>query len=102
MTIPGREATLSQVLSLTIECVDCGRIRIRKPIEMRRFGIGDATRLSEVSSRLFCVACRAEGLPGRHITLQAAFSTELNRLRAEAYLINSRESLGLARRAKGA
>lgn len=102
MSLPGREAVVSQVLSLTIECADCGRTRVRKPGDLRRFGISDATRLSEISSRLFCAACRDEGMPGRNVTVQAAFSTDMDRVRAEAYLINTREALYSARRAKGA
>jgi hypothetical protein len=102
MSLPGREAVVSQLLSLTLECADCGRTRMRKPHELRRFGITDATRLSEVSSRLFCATCRNDGLPGRNITVQAAFATDMDRIRAEAYAINNREALYSARRAKGA
>lgn len=102
MAFPGKEAVVSQVVSLTIECVDCGRIRVRKPSELRRHGINEATRLSEVSSRLVCSGCREDGLPGRHLSVQAAFATYLDQVNAEAYLINSRAALYSERRAKGA
>lgn len=102
MYFPGKEAVVSQVISLTIECVDCGRTRLRKPNDLKRFGIVGATPISEVSSRLYCGGCREEGNPGRNVTVQANFANPNDRERAEAFLINSREALYLARRAKRA
>lgn len=102
MSFPGKEAVVSQVISLTFECVNCGRTRLKKPSDLRRFGIGDATRLADVSARLFCQGCREAGDPDRNITVRAAFARELDRERAEARRIRDREVLYSARRAKGA
>ena len=102
MSFPGKEAVVSQVLSLTLECVNCGRTRLKKPSELRRFGIGDATRLSDVSVRLYCQGCRETGDPDRNITVRAVFARELDRERAEAQGIRDREALYMARRARGA
>ncbi|HEV7253846.1 MAG TPA: hypothetical protein VGN97_12240 [Mesorhizobium sp.] len=102
MSYPGKEAVVSQVLSLTMECGDCGHRCRMKRAELAEFGVTGATRLSEVAKRLVCKECRDEGEPGRNFTIQAAFASNLARLRAEAYLINSREARGSARRARGA
>ena len=101
MSFPGREAVLGQVSSLTIECADCGRTRMRRRDELWRYGVGDDVPLSQLCARLTCAGCRDEGLPGRRISVQVVFVSEAHRLKAEAYLINSRESRGSARRAKG-
>lgn len=89
--------TLGQVLSLSIECGDCGRNRWRKPQELYRIkGVNSATQVSEIGSRLVCSSCVDEGLPGKNIVIQAAFSFENDRLKAEAWRVSS-----LAARATG-
>jgi hypothetical protein len=93
----GAAATLSQVLSLSIECGDCGRMRWRKPQELYRLkGIGPSTHIPDLGGRLVCSSCQSEGLDGRNVVIQAAFSFEDDRIRAEAWRINT-----LAARAAG-
>jgi hypothetical protein len=88
----GGPATLGQVVSLSVECGDCGRLRWRKPHEFYRMeGIAASTPLSDLGVRLVCSACRAQGAEGRNIVIQAAFSCENDRLAAEAWGLNSRE-----------
>ena len=93
MGLPGKEPTVGQCVSIAVECVDCGRSRWWKPMQLRQHGIVDQTPISTLSQRLICSICRAEGLPGRSVSIQAAFATELDRERASAYLVNSREVL---------
>jgi hypothetical protein len=88
-SLPTREGTLGQVTSLNIECSDCGRRRWRKPEDYYRKGIGASTPLSGLSAKLYCPSCRSDGFLGKNISLQAAFSTELNRLRAEAHVLRN-------------
>lgn len=102
MTFPGKGAVVSQVLSLTLECANCGRIRVRKPADLRRFGITGETPISDVSCRLYCHTCRLEGDDDRNITVRAAFANQLDRERAEAHRLRGREALYAARRARGA
>lgn len=102
MYVPGKEAILSQVTSISVECIDCGRSRWRRLSELRKFGVSETTKLSDLSKRLFCSACRDEGLSGRHISVQAAFSSPVDQIRDEAYRINSREVHGRGLRAIGA
>ena len=86
----GAGATLNQVLSLSIECGDCGRMRWRKPQELYRLrGVSPSTQIADLGSRLVCSACQAEGLDGRNISIQAAFSFEADRIRADAWRINN-------------
>ena len=86
----GAAATLNQVLSLSIECGDCGRMRWRKPQELYRLrGVAPSTRIEELGGRLVCSACQSEGMGGRNISIQAAFSFEKDRIRAEAWRSNS-------------
>ncbi len=86
----GIPPTLGQVLSLSIECGDCGRARWRKPQELYRLkGVAPSTPLCELGSRLVCSACQLEGMEGRNIVLQAAFSFENDRIRAEAWRANN-------------
>lgn len=86
----GAAATLNQVLSLSIECGDCGRMRWRKPQELYRLrGVSSSTQIAELGSRLICSACQSQGLDGRNISIQAAFSFEADRIRAEAWRTNN-------------
>ena len=102
MNFPGKEALVSQVVSLTLECTLCGRTRLKKPADLRRFGVTGSTPLDQVAPRLVCGACRAEGAPDRNISVQAVFSNQLDREKAEAARIRNREALYSVRRAKGA
>ena len=88
--LPGAEPTLADVVSVSIECADCGRNRWKKPIELRRFGVNLSTKLSNLGSRLVCSGCREDGMPGKNIVIQAAFVTDLDRLRAEASAVRNR------------
>jgi hypothetical protein len=94
MSLPGKEPVLAQVLSISVECIDCGRTRWRRTAELKTFGVNENTKLADLSRRLYCTACRAEGLPGRHISVQASFVTATDRERAEAFRLNSREVHG--------
>jgi hypothetical protein len=102
MPLLGKEPVLADVVSISIECADCGRTRWRRLPELRRLGISENTRLTDLSTRLFCTACREEGLHGKHIMVQAAFATDLKRERADAFRLNIREVHGRGLRAIGA
>lgn len=91
MSIPTLgEPLLGQVLSIAIECGDCGRHRWWKPKQIYRTGATAATPVRELASRLACSECIENGEEGRNLSIQAAFSTDLNRARADAYMLNSR------------
>jgi hypothetical protein len=102
LSLPGNEPVLAQVLSISVECIDCGRTRWRRTAELKKFGVNENTKLADLSQRLFCTACRDDGLPGRHISVQASFVTSTDRERAEAYRLNSREVRGRGLPAIGA
>lgn len=86
-------STLEKLASLSIECGDCGRLRWRRPMELYKIkGIGPATDLSELGTRLVCSYCQSEGMDGRNIAIQANFTFERDRLRSEAARINIREA----------
>jgi len=86
------EPTLMQVVSLSIECADCGRLRWRKPQELYRFrGVTASTPLSKIGERLSCSSCVDAGAQGKNIVVQAAFSFELDRERAAAWRLKSQE-----------
>lgn len=86
-------ATLAQVVSISIECADCGRARWRRPSDFYRHGsIGPSTAVEELAARLVCVECQGAGDHGKSIVVQAAFAVELDRLRAEAVRIRNREA----------
>jgi hypothetical protein len=91
MALPGKEATIAEVVSIAVECMDCGRNRWWKPAELKRFGVTAQTPLAALSGRLICKACRADGLPGTAIAIQAAFIDEQQQRRAEARMLNERE-----------
>lgn len=86
------EPTLMRVVSLSIECADCGRLRWRKPQELYRFrGVNASTPLSKIGERLSCSSCVDAGAQGKNIVVQAAFSFELDRERAAAWRLKSQE-----------
>jgi hypothetical protein len=91
MALPGKEATIAEVVSIAVECIDCGRSRWWKPAELRRFGVTGQTPLVALSGRLRCSACRADGLPGAAVVIQAAFVDEQQQRRAEARMLSDRE-----------
>lgn len=85
----GGTPTLGKVSSLSIECGDCGRLRWRKPQELYRMkGIDAATPLADIGNRLVCSSCQEQGDPGKNIVIQAAFSFETDRIKAEAWRTN--------------
>ncbi|WP_287259852.1 hypothetical protein [Mesorhizobium sp.] len=49
------------------------------------------TPLAALSGRLRCSACRADGLPGAAVSIQAAFIDERQQRRAEARMLGERE-----------
>ncbi|MCV3209409.1 hypothetical protein OHD62_22945 [Mesorhizobium sp. YC-39] len=92
MTLPGKEATIADVVSIAVECIDCGRNRWWKPAELRRHGVSGQTPLVTLSERLVCKSCRADGLPGRAVAIQAAFIEEHERRRIDAQRRAEREA----------
>ncbi|CCV15127.1 conserved hypothetical protein [Mesorhizobium sp. STM 4661] len=92
MTMPGKEATIADVVSVAVECIDCGRNRWWKPAELRRYGVNGQTPLVALSARLRCSACQADGLPGRAVSIQAAFIEEHERRRRETRRRAEREA----------
>ena len=93
MALPGRKPVIAHVASISVECADCGRNRWWKPDELRRFGVTGNTPLAELSGRSVCSACRADGLPGTAVSIQAAFIDERQRVRSEAQMLSEREVL---------
>lgn len=93
--------TIAQTVSISIECADCGRARWRRPAELYRHGVGPATTLDELGSRLVCVECHAAGDTGRNVVIQAAFAFEADRLRAEAARLRNLEARASGLRATG-
>lgn len=102
MALPGKEPIVADVLSLTMECTECGRTRRKAPTEMRAYGVTPETKLSDLSHRLVCSICKDEGVTGGRIVVQAAFATDLARERANAYRVNAHEARGSAPRARRA
>ncbi|MEI9419404.1 hypothetical protein [Mesorhizobium sp. Cs1321R2N1] len=92
MALPGREAVIAQVASLSVECADCGRNRWWRPDQLKRFGVNGNTPLAALSGRIVCSACRADGLPGTAVSIQAAFIDERQRVRSEARMLSDREA----------
>ena len=91
--MPGKEAVIAQVASISVECADCGRNRWWRPDQLKRFGVTGHTPLADLSGRIVCSACRADGLPGTAISIQAAFIDERQRVRSEARMLSEREVL---------
>lgn len=100
MALPGRESVIAEVVSISVECADCGRNRWWRPDQLKRFGVTANTPLAALSGRIVCSACRADGLPGAAVSIQAAFIDERQRVRSEARMLSGREvPLEAARRA---
>jgi hypothetical protein len=90
MALP-RESVVAQVASISVECADCGRNRWWRPDQLKRFGVNGNTPLAALSGRIVCSACRADGLPGGAVSIQAAFIDDRQRTLAEAHRLNGRE-----------
>lgn len=77
--------------------LDLGRVRRLRPQQVVATRSAEAVRvtgntpLSALSGRIVCSACRADGLPGATVTIQAAFVDERQRVRSEARMLNERE-----------
>jgi len=93
MVLPGKEAVIAQVASISVECADCGRNRWWRPDQLKRFGVNGNTPLAALSGRIVCSACRADGLPGTAVSIRAAFIDERQRVRSEAQMLSEREVL---------
>ncbi|TPM23197.1 hypothetical protein [Mesorhizobium sp. B2-3-6] len=91
MALTGKGSVIADVVSISVECADCGRNRWWKPDQLRRFGVTGNTPLAALSGRLVCSACRADGLPGTAIQIRAAFIDERQRVRSEALMLSERE-----------
>lgn len=77
MPLPKAEPTVAETVSISVECGDCGHTRWLRPAQLGRFGIGPNTLLAALAERLSCSECRADGLPGKSISVQAAFAAEV-------------------------
>lgn len=85
MALPTREPVVGETASVSVECTDCGHTRWLRPEELAVFGVASSTPLTQLAARLSCSACRLDGLPGKSIALQAAFSTDKARMNAERW-----------------
>jgi hypothetical protein len=91
MALPGKEAVIAHVASVSVECADCGRNRWWRPDQLKRFGVTGNTPLAALSGRIVCSACRADGLPGATIVIRAAFIDERQRVRSEAQMLSDHD-----------
>ena len=91
MALPGKEPVIAHVISISVECIDCGHNRWWRPDQLKRFGVTGNTPVAAVSARMRCVACRADGLPGAAVSIQAAFIDERQRVRSEAQMLSDRD-----------
>jgi hypothetical protein len=96
------EMPLGAAARLGVECGDCGRSRWLRPVQLVRRGVTLHTPLADVSSKLSCSACRSEGLGGKNVTVQAFFSRDADRVKAEAEVLRNQVALSEVSRAKGA
>ncbi|TKT58331.1 hypothetical protein FDR95_12030 [Rhizobiaceae bacterium LC148] len=96
------EMALGSVARLGIECADCGRSRWIAPSQITKRGVTLHTCLHEVASKLSCSACRADGLPGKNVSVQAFFDRDADRIRAEREVLRNQVALSRELRAKGA
>lgn len=90
-SLPTREALLGEVSSIEIECGDCGRKRWWTPAQIFKTGASKQTAISHLADKLVCQQCKGEGMPGKSITVQAAFYTDLSRLRGEAHVLKTQQ-----------
>lgn len=87
------EMPLGSAARIGVECADCGRNRWVQPEQLARRGVTLHTPLRALSSRLSCSSCRADGLPGKNVTVQAFFSRDADRLKAEAEVLRNQVAL---------
>lgn len=87
------EVPLGEASRIAIECGDCGLTRWRKPSEMLRGGVSLHTPISALGKRLYCPACRDEGLMGKTITVQAWFDRDYDRAKIEAAVLKNQTAL---------
>lgn len=92
MALPMSEPRVGHVLSVSIECADCGHSRWVKPQQLYRYGITDSTPLSDLGKRLSCYPCRLDGLPGKSISITAAFIDAETKEMAERWATRSLEA----------
>lgn len=85
MALPTAEPTVGETVSIEVECADCGHTRWLRPQQLRAFGVAAGTPLASLAERLSCSHCKAEGLPGKSISVQAAFATKVARDNAERW-----------------
>lgn len=103
MALPSSEPTVGETVSIEVECTDCGHTRWLNRHQLNAFGVGNLTRLTALAERLSCSACRADGLPGKSISVQAAFGTEASRIKAERWsAVKTQAAHAEELRAKGA
>ena len=86
MALPSAEPVVGETISIEVECTDCGHTRWLRPEQLRPFGIGPETPLVHLAQRLSCSACRADSLPGKTISVRAAFATDKVRERVDRYV----------------
>lgn len=94
------EPILRQATAIQIECSDCGRNRWRRPAELVGGRVTMSSTIRDIAPKFYCVACREDGLPGKNISVQVAFSRDADRQRAEAAVLKSQVVLSSGSRAK--
>lgn len=103
MALPSSEPTVGETVSIEVECTDCGHTKWLNPPQLANFGIPGSTRLTALAERLSCSECRSDGLPGKNISVQAAFATEASRLKAERWsAVRTQAAHAAGLRARGA
>lgn len=103
MALPSKGPVVGETVSIAVECADCGHTRWLRPDQLRSFGVSLQTPLDHLASRLSCSSCRADGLPGKSVVLQAAFASEKVRQEAERWRdVRSRVVLAAGSRARSA
>lgn len=85
MALPTSEPTVGETVSIEVECTDCGHTRWLRTENLWTFGVAPHVPLTRLAGRLFCSACRTDGLPGKSVTVMAAFATDKARLKAERW-----------------
>lgn len=100
--MPGEKPIIADVVSVSVECADCGHGRWLRPAQLQSFGVSLMTSLEDLASRLSCAPCRLDGLPGKNVVVTAAFVNEELRNRAERWKARTPEVHAWGSLAKGA
>lgn len=101
MALPTREPTVGETVSIQVECTDCGHTRWLRTENLWTFGVASHTPLPRLAERLYCSACRKDGLPGKSVTVLAAFATDKARINAERWqAVKTQEARGSGSRAR--